>query len=248
MTNTENREMTREELLDRTDYLLRFMNDGRAATLRRVLEDRMRYLTVCLENVFYPQNASAVVRSCDAFGVQDIHVVEDRVCFRPNRDIVRGSDKWVDICRYRSQGGGSAPAIAALREAGYRIVATSPHYGGFTPRTFDVSAGKFALFFGTERQGISDEVRHSADAFICVPMYGFVESLNLSVCAATLLHSLTERVRAEVSDWRMTPEERERVFYRWICRSLRDSKPLLDRYAPGWRNREAGISLSDYLL
>ncbi len=235
--------MTREELLNRTDFLAHFMNDNRLETLRRVLGNRTRYLTVCLENVFYSQNASAVVRSCDAFGIQEIRVVENKTYFRPNRDIVRGSDKWVDIHRYRD----TSSVIADLRKEGYRIVATSPHWGGFTPQNFDVSRGKFALFFGTERQGISEEVRHAADAFICIPMYGFVESLNLSVCAATLLHTLTERIRTEVEEWHLTEEEQEPIFYRWICRSLRNHRSILARYIPDWKAREAEISLSNHL-
>lgn len=115
-------------------------------------------MTVCMENTFHPQNASALVRNCEAFGIQDIHTVEALCKFSPNVNIVRGTDKWVDIHKTGSTG----DLIAALRAKGYRIVATSPHTDDRTPENFDVTAGRFALFFGTEHAGISDEVMRCA--------------------------------------------------------------------------------------
>ena len=142
----------------------------RAEVLRATLARRTRYMTVCMENTFHPQNASALVRNCEAFGIQDIHTVEALCKFSPNVNIVRGTDKWVDIHKTGSTG----DLIAALRAKGYRIVATSPHADDRTPENFDVTAGRFALFFGTEHAGISDEVMRCADEFIRI----FEERMN----------------------------------------------------------------------
>jgi tRNA (guanosine-2'-O-)-methyltransferase len=210
-------------------YLKEFMTDERFEVLRRAVGLRTRYMTVCLENIFHPQNASAVVRSCEAYGIQDIHAVEVLTRFKPNVNIVRGTDKWIDIHRYRSQDA-SARLIARLKGQGYRIVATSPHIEDTTPEEFDVTAGPFALFFGTEHAGISDTVRAEADEFIKIPMYGMVESLNISVCAAILLYMLSRRVHTTVDDWPLPEEEQKRILFRWMMSSVKDSRRIMERF------------------
>ena len=105
---------------ERTAYMAEFLTEERMAVLQRTLSERTRYMTILTENTFHPQNASALVRHCEAFGVQDLHTVETRCKFNPNVNIVRGTDKWVDITRHDS----TTDAIEALKGAGYRIVAT----------------------------------------------------------------------------------------------------------------------------
>lgn len=207
------------------EYLSEFMLPGRFDTLQRVVAERTRWMTVLMENTFHPQNASALVRHCDAFGVQDIYTVETLCKFRPNVDIVRGSDRWVTFHHNKS----SASAIEGLRSRGYRIVATTPHRGDCRPEYFDVTAGKFALVFGTEHAGISDEVIAASDEFIRIPMRGFVESLNVSASAAILLYILSEKLRASDVPWRLTPEERTAQLLLWMRRSVKDSDEILAR-------------------
>ncbi len=225
---------------ERVEYLRGFMTEERAATLERVLAGRTRYITVCMENTFHPQNASALVRTCEAFGLQEIHTIEEACRFTPNVNIVRGADKWVDIRRHVSTAG----AISALRGAGYRIVATTPHRGDRTPESFDVAAGPFALVFGTEHAGISDEVMAAADDFVRIPMYGFVESLNVSASAAILVRNLAERIRCGNTrgggnahgdidiDWQLPESERAELLFRWMMYSVKDSVRILDKKFP----------------
>ncbi len=223
--NTDNRPL--EWLEERIAYLSQFMLPVREETLRRTLARRTRYVTVCTENMFHPQNASALVRHCEAFGVQDIHAVEDLCRFSPTVRIVRGTDKWIDIRKHRT----TADALAVLRSQGYRIVATTPREGGRTPETFDVAAGPFALVFGTEHAGISPEVIAAADDFIQIPMCGFVESLNVSASASILLYILTHRVR-EGADipWQLTGREQAAILFRWMMESVRDSGRILEKF------------------
>lgn len=218
--------------LDRIAYMASFMTDERAQKLSGVAADRTRWMTVCMENTFYAQNASALVRHCDAFGVQDIHTVETLCRFRPNTDIVKGTDQWVTFHSHPS----TADALAALRSQGYRIVATTPHRGDKTPEDFDVAAGRFALVFGTELQGISDEVVSAADEFIRIPMLGFVESLNVSAAAAIIIYMLSERLRSSGADWHMTEQERAEILFSWMMRSVRDSGRILARCFPSQGN------------
>lgn len=224
MTNTESREWYQQ----RIDILKEYLTDERLATLQRVLSMRTRYMTILTENTFHPQNASALVRHCEAFGVQDLHTIETRCKFNPNLNIVRGTDKWIDIYHHNS----TAEALAHLKAQGYRIVATTPHRESCTPESFDVASGKFALVFGTEHAGISDEVMQAADEFLRIPMCGMVESLNVSASAAILIYQLSERMRLTVSDFRLSDEEYIPIFYKWIHQSVRDADGILGRVLP----------------
>ncbi len=214
------------------EYLSSFMTGERYSVLRDTLDRRMGYMTVCLENIFHPQNASAVVRSCEAFGIQHIHVVESLTAFTPNVNIVRGTDKWIDIHRCRGAGDPSAELVSKLKGDGFRIVATSPHVGSATPEDFDVGRGKFALFFGTEHEGISQTVAQAADEFIRIPMYGFVESLNISVSAAILLYTLSRRVREDVEGWELPDGEKRELLLKWMLSSVKDGKNIMKRFKP----------------
>ncbi len=222
MTSIENSRSWYEQ---RTACLAEFMTPERVAVLEKVLSMRTRYMTLLAENTFHPQNASALVRHCEAFGVQDLHTVETLCKFNPNTHIVRGTDKWIDLKRHRS----TAEALAALREAGYRIVATTPHRESCTPETFDVAQGRFALVFGTEHAGISDEVLAAADEYLRIPMCGLVESLNVSASAAILIYQLSTRMRAAVPDWRLSADEHAEILYRWMRESVRDADRILER-------------------
>lgn len=213
---------------ERSAWLAEFVTPERYATLSEALGRRTRYMTVCMENTFHAQNASAVVRHCEAFGLQEIHAIEELCRFRPNLDIVRGTDKWIDMRRYRS----TFEALAALRGEGYRIVATTPHLDGATPESFDVTRGPFVLLFGTEHAGISDETVAQADEFVRIPMCGMVESLNVSASAAILIYMLSARLRMSPVEWRLTPAERSRILFRWLMESVKDSMKILDRKFP----------------
>ena len=166
MTNTENNARDAAWYDTRTAYMEGFLTEERREVLRRTAAMRTRYMTILTENTFHPQNASALVRHCEAFGLQDLHTVETLCRFNPNVNIVRGTDKWIDITRHES----TAEAVASLRGAGYRIVATTPHRESCTPETFDVGRGPFCLVFGTEHAGVSDEIIASADEFLRIPL------------------------------------------------------------------------------
>ncbi len=203
----------------------RAFTDERREVLRRTAARRTRYMTLLTENMFHPQNASALVRHAEAFGIQDIHTVETLCRFDPSVNIVRGTDKWIDIYRHES----TAEALESLRADGYRIVATTPHRRSSTPETFDVGAGRFVLVFGTEHAGISDEVIKAADEFLSIPMCGMVESLNVSASAAILTYMLSERMRLTVDRWQLDEEQQLHLLLRWTLQSVRDAESILRR-------------------
>ena len=225
MKNIENNLRSIEWYRERIDYLREFMREERYDTLCRSLAMRTKYMTLLAENTFHPHTASALVRHCEAFGVQTMHTVETRCKFDLSENIMRGTDKWVDIESHDS----TAEALDALRSEGYRIVATTPHHESCTPESFDVTKGKFVLVFGTEHAGISEEVIDAADEFLKIPMCGMVESLNVSASAAILVYMLSERMRHEVAGWQLTDEEYHETLYRWSRESVRDDINVLKR-------------------
>lgn len=231
MTNTENSLRRRygghtpEWYDERTDYMSGFLTGERIQTLRRTLAMRTRYMTILTENTFHPQNASALVRHCEAFGVQDLHTVETMCRFDPSVNIVRGTDKWIDIIRHDS----TEEAIASLKASGYRIVATTPHRESCTPETFDVEKGRFCLVFGTEHAGVSPQIISAADEFLRIPMCGMVESLNVSASAAILIYVLSQRMRLSDVAWRLSEAECSEVMFRWVMSSVRDARRILER-------------------
>lgn len=213
------------------EFLSRFMGQERFDTICRTTRLRTDYMTVCVENIFHPQNASAIIRSCEAFGLQNVHVVENLTDFRPNVNIVKGSDKWVDINHYPKDTS-TLEIIQKLRKNGYKIVAATPHEVDFTPQTLDISQ-PIALFFGTEKQGISKELEQNADNFIKIPMYGFVESLNVSVCAAIMIQTIMDRVRNSQINWQMSERKNKELLHRWMRYSVRDAERILQKFRNG---------------
>lgn len=210
------------------DYLSGFMLEQRFQILKNVVDHRTNYVTVCLENIFHSQNASAILRTSEAFGVQKVHVIETICDFTPHVNIVKGADKWIDIYNH-TQPNATEIVVGRLKANGYRIVATSPHRSGVCCEDFDVTKGKIALFFGTEKTGISDTLTSLADEFITIPMYGFMESLNVSVASAITLQSLTKKLHDSSLDWQLSEDERLVLLNRWVKSSVKDSARILQK-------------------
>ena len=208
-------------------HLRQFVEDRRAERFEQVLQSRTRHLTVVLENIFQSQNASAVLRSCECMGVQDVHVIENTYTFETHPDIVLGANKWLDIFQYNNpETNNTVEAINALRNKGYKIVATTPHKNDFSLEELPIDH-KIALFFGTEQTGLSEDVIEQADYFMQIPMCGFTESYNISVSAALSMYELTKRIRQSSVNWQLSEEERIDILLEWLTRSIRMSEQII---------------------
>lgn len=203
------------------DFLWEFITDNRKQKFEEVLSYRTRYLTVVLEDIFQPQNASAVLRSCDLTGIQDIHIIENKYEYEINPDVVVGSSKWLDLQKYNTAENNTLSTIQTLKSKGYRIVATTPHENDFTPDTLPLDK-PIALLFGTEKTGLSDIALQNSDAFIQIPMFGFTESFNISVSAALLMYSLSKRLHeSEDIQWHLSKEEKQLLLFDWTRKSIK---------------------------
>lgn len=212
-------------------YLSGFITPERLDLFERTLDQRTRYLTIALEDIYQPQNASAVLRTVDCFGLQDAYIIENNNQFEVDREVAMGATKWLNIKKFNKKENNSSDAIKHLRKKGYRIVATTPHEGDTNLEDYELGKGKTALFFGTELTGISDIVKNEADEFLKIPMYGFTESFNISVSAAIILHHLSHQLRFHTSlDWRLTQQERDEIKLGWLRRTIKSSALIEAQY------------------
>ena len=210
---------------DLLQYLEGFLTEDRRRRFLEVLSKRTNYLTVAVEDVYQLHNTSAVLRSCDAFGIQGVHVISDRFPSRLDKNIAMGAQQWVDVQHYTS----TSDCIAAIKAEGYRIVATSPHPKGTTLPDFEIIT-KTALFFGTEKEGLSPEVLEQADDFIQIPMVGFSESLNVSVAAAIIIQVLADKLRSTTLPWQLSEIEILDKRLEWTKKSIKNVERIIDRY------------------
>ena len=206
-------------------YLENFLTPERKALFDKVLQKRTNHFTVATEDVYQLHNTSAVIRSCDVFGVQNIHVIEERNRRKIDREIAMGAQKWVSLNRYHS----SRECTEALRSQGYQIVATMPHGEAKNLEDFDISRPS-AIFFGTEKNGLSEEILNEADAYLQIPMVGFTESLNISVSAAIILQQLTQRLRNSEINWELSESEKNAIKFEWIKKSFKNFDLILNRF------------------
>ncbi len=206
-------------------YLESFLTAQRRERFLEILELRTNFLTVVAEDVFQMHNASAIVRSCDVFGIQQLHLIVDRFGNRIDKNIAVGAEKWVDVNSY----GSSAECIDYLSGQGYRIVATSPSPNAINLNSYNINE-KTALFFGTEKEGLSSEVLDVADDTIQIPMVGFSESLNVSVSVAIILQVLAGKLRESTLPWGLSPEEILAKRLDWTKKTIKDSEQITERY------------------
>lgn len=208
------------------NYLAQFMTGNRVQLFDTVLEKRTQYLAVVLEDIYHTQNASAVVRTCDCFGIQDLHIIENRNRFKVNVNVALGATQWLSIHKYSGENAITRTSLMQLKQKGYRIVVTSPHAGDINLQDFDLAKGKAAFVFGTERQGVSPEAIACADEFLKIPMVGFTESFNISVSVAIILHHLTMKLHNSDIDWHLSPAEKETIKLLWMKNSIKRSDLL----------------------
>lgn len=206
-------------------YLEGFLSEGRKARIKEVLANRTRFLTVAVEDVYQLHNTSAVLRSCEVFGIQDLHLISNRFKNRPDRKIAMGAQQWIDMYRYQNAG----VCIEALRINGYRLVATTPAEGSGSLEEFRLSQPT-ALFFGTEKEGLSDEILRASDEHLRIPMMGFTESFNISVAAAIILYKLTSDLRNSGNHWKLSDSEVLEKRMEWTRKSIKSAEAIIDRY------------------
>ena len=204
-----------EELIT---YLGKYITAHKKATIDNVLAQRTRFFTVVLEDIFKPHNASAVLRTCDCFGIQDIHLIEKTDTYKINPFVTRGAAQWVDLHKYfTTEGSAVDNCFERLRFEGYVIYGTSPASNSLSIHDLPILPNqKVALVFGNEHEGISEEVTSKVDGLVYIPMRGFTESFNISVSASIFLYELMKRANEmEIPNFNLTEKEQIELRLRW---------------------------------
>ena len=212
----------KQELLH---YLEGFITENRKEGFLRVLQNRTKHFTIAMEDIFQLHNTSAVMRSCEVFGIQELNVIEQKFGKRIDTEIAMGAQKWVDVFRYNSV----QSCMDEMRAKGYQIIATTPHDESCLLHEFDITKPA-ALFFGTERDGLSQEVLDQADGFLKIPMVGYTESLNISVSAAIIIQDITTRLRQSAINWHLTEDEILEKRLDWTRKTIKDIEFIERKY------------------
>lgn len=210
-------------------YLESYLTDNRKVLFQKVLDERTKHFTVVLEDIYQPHNTSAVIRSCDIFGIQDVYTIENEFTNKISRHVARGSHKWVDIHRFKKDIDNTIPCLDHVQKQGYQLIATTPHIDSTYLPDFDITK-KTAFIFGREKEGISDIIKERADGFLKIPMYGFTESLNISVAVAIILQHVTNKLKVSDADWQLQSSEKREIYERWVRKTIKNVDMIVDHY------------------
>jgi len=216
--------------LDLVSYLSDFVTEEKYQLIEDISALRTRHLTVVLENIYQPHNASAVIRSCECFGIQDIHVIEKSNHFRAAGPISLGSDQWVSINRYNHrQEDNTRLCLEKLKQEGYRLAALTLREDSIAINDMDLNQ-KTALCFGEEMPGLSETAHELADIFVKIPMYGFTQSFNISVTVAISLFALTNKLRKSEIAWTLSEAEQIDLEITWLSQAIRGGDKIIERF------------------
>lgn len=207
------------------EHLETYLTESRKHKFDKVLSQRTKHFTVATEDVYQLHNTSAVIRSCDVFGIQEVNIVEERNSKRIDREIAMGAQKWVDVNRFHTV----KDCLSSLKHKGYQIVATTPHVNDCELHHFDVTK-KSCFFFGRETEGLSEEVLNNADCFLKIPMVGFTESLNISVSAAIILQHVTTKLKQTNIKWQLSDNEIIEKRLDWVKKTIKSYDDIVTRY------------------
>ncbi len=207
------------------------INDDRVDLLHQVLNERTRYLTVVLDDIYQPQNASAILRSCECLGIQDLHVIEDKNDYKVNKMVVKGASKWVRLSHYKQQKG-REDCLDNIKNNGYKVVAMTLSRNSIPLEELPVT-DKLALCFGSEETGLSKLIEDNADYKVQIPITGFTQSYNVSVSAGISLYYLINKIKDLQQNWQLSKKEKETLLIDWLSKSTPTGKVLLEKYKKG---------------
>jgi len=211
-----------------TDHFSQYISDHKKDFIEKVLAERTRYITIVMEDIYQSQNASAVVRTCECMGIQDVHIVENQSRYSVNPKVLKGANKWVELIRYKDRKvNNTETCFKALRHKGYRILVADPSPECIPLNEISVDE-KLAIVMGNELKGTSGYALDHADEKVRIPMVGFTESMNISVSAAICLNTLVTKVRESEMDWSLSAEERREIRLTWYRKVVRRSE-LIER-------------------
>lgn len=211
------------------EYLCNFVTAERYNRIVEVASNRIRHFSIVIENLYQSHNISAILRTAECLGIQNVHIIENNFQYEINQQVSLGSHKWLSIKQYNDQENNTMLCLETIKKQGYKVIATLPHKNNCLWDEVSIDE-KTAFVFGTELDGLTQEAIAMADGFVKIPMYGFTESYNVSVSVALTMMNVCERLRKSEINWRLSEEDRTDLELQWLKKSIKDVDRIIERY------------------
>ncbi len=214
------------------DVLREHLTPRKQELFEKIVLQRTRHIALVLEDTYQTHNSSAIARSMESWGIQDLYTIENTHSFHLHRRIARGAYDWLTVHRYHESTNNSMQCIHDLKAKGYKIIATALHQQAVPMEELNIEQ-KTAIVMGTELTGVSAEILELADEKVVVPMVGFTESLNVSVAASVIIQHLSHRLRKSNINWQLSAEEMLELKIDWARKSIKWSDYLVEMFEKG---------------
>lgn len=218
----------KNRLQETFDYLKQFLTDERLSKIEHFSQESSDFVLPVMEDVYQFRNAAAIVRSVEACGFHHVVALEEENVFNPNLKVTKGAETWVKVEKMPN----NLDSLKEIKNRGYKILAVSPENNATMLPDYKVKE-PIALVFGTELEGVSDEILDFADETLAIPMYGFTKSFNVSVAAAICMYELKQKLMKSGIDYKLSEEKLLEMKIRWTVNSIRSGEELLERFLKG---------------
>jgi tRNA (guanosine-2'-O-)-methyltransferase len=207
------------------DYLQQFLTDERLSKIEHFSKESSDFVLPVMEDVYQFRNAAAIVRSVEACGFHHVVALEEENVFNPNLKVTKGAETWVQVEKMPN----NLDSLKEIKSRGYRILAVSPEKNATMLPDYEVKE-PIALVFGTELEGVSDEILDFADETLAIPMFGFTKSFNVSVAAAICMYELKQKLMKSGIEYQLYEEKLLELKIRWAKNSIKSSEQILERF------------------
>lgn len=215
----------KNRLQETFDYLKQFLTDERLSKIEHFSQESSDFVLPVMEDVYQFRNAAAIVRSVEACGFHHVVALEEENVFNPNLKVTKGAETWVKVEKMPN----NLDSLKEIKNRGYKILAVSPENNATMLPDYEVNE-PIALVFGTELEGVSDEILDFADETLAIPMFGFTKSFNVSVAAAICMYELKQKLMKSGIDYKLSEEKLLEMKIRWTVNSIRSGEELLERF------------------
>ena len=207
------------------EYLKQFLTDERLSKIEFYAQESSDFVLPVMEDIFQFRNAAAIVRSVEACGFHKIVAMESENEFNPNLRVTKGAETWVEVEKMPHQ----LESLKKIKEKGYKILAVSPEKNAIMLPDYDLKE-PVALVFGTEKEGVTEEILDFADETVAIPMYGFTKSFNVSVAAAICFYDLKQKLVKSDLDYKLSNKKLWELKVRWAKNSIKSGEEILQKY------------------
>lgn len=206
-------------------YIKQFLTEERLQKIEHFSAESSDFVLPVMEDIFQFRNAAAIVRSVEACGFHKIVAMESENVFNPNLRVTKGAENWVEVEKLPHH----LDSLQKIKNRGYKILAVSPEKNATMLPDYDLKE-PVALVFGTEKEGVTEEILNFADETLAIPMYGFTKSFNVSVAAAICMYELKQKLIKSNIDYKLSGEKLWEIKIRWAKNSIPSGDMILEKY------------------